>query len=361
MKYIRFLDKNNLSPNIYIMSSICIITIFIIFIFFSYKLKSFPLNFNTLLVSTSLSILIGYQLIMIDYLSSNIKKTFVKLKPLFEDNRFFDYLEEKMKKSTIYYSIILLIIIPFILLEFIRYFRWKSSIGRQPSYFIFFEPSNYWAILFDIINHMIGYLMLFLLAIIVWRIIILIIIIKSFNNYTSFNVDIFHVDEMAGLRPLRDFILIVIINYFLIITLAIFSYISPVDIISYETIFLIFLLFLGIVLFIIALKTIIQQINRGLESQVIKINEEYKQIYNKLINIPHDESYEFTKNELETLSYFLEILEKEKKKIKGKSYRKLTVNTITTFISSFLIPLITLIEKLIGKDKLINMISNLFM
>jgi hypothetical protein len=245
---------------------------------FTTKVKSFPLDFHTFLETSSLSILIGYQLAAIQYIFTNIKQTFDKLKPLFKDAQFktySDFLDKKIQKSKMGYIIILLIVIPFVVLEFSRFWRWRISIGPNPLYFSLFEPSNQWALVFDIFNHIITYLALFLLAIIVWRVINLIEILNALDSDTSISGDIFHVDEMGGLRPLRNFILIVVSNYFIIITLAIISYISPAALISYEMVFLIILLLLGVILFVITLKTVRNLISRGLKQELGKINDEY--------------------------------------------------------------------------------------
>jgi hypothetical protein len=239
-----------------------------------------------------------------------------------------------------------LIVISFILLELIEFLRWKFYSGPSPLHFSLFEPSNQWALAFDIFNHIITYLALFLLAIIVWRVINLIEIVNALNSNTSIKVDIFHVDEMGGLRPLRNFILITVCNYFIIITLAILAYIGPRALISYETVFLIILLLLGVILFVITLKTIRNLISRGLEQELGKINDEYKKAYKKSITIISDKEAEFNRDELEELSYILDMLEKERTKIKQLGRRRYEFSTIITFICSFLLPTITLIEKI---------------
>ncbi len=234
------------------------------------------------------------------------------------------------------------------LLEFSRFWRWRISIGPTPTHFYLFVPSNQWALALDIYNHIIGYLVLFLLAIIVWRVINLIEIVNVLDSNTSISVDIFHVDEMGGLRPLRNFILIVVSNYFIILTLAIISYISPADLISYEMVFLIILLLLGVILFVITLKTIRNLITRGLKQELGEINAEYKKAYNKSITIISDKKPESYRDELKALSLILDILEKERTKIKQLGRRRYEFSTILTFICSFLLPIITLIEKIRG-------------
>ncbi|NAS89806.1 hypothetical protein C4E24_08780, partial [ANME-1 cluster archaeon AG-394-G21] len=279
----------------------------------------------------------------------NINQTFDKLKPLFNDDLFQTYsddLDKKLRKSVVCYFVILLVILPFISLELIGFLSWKNSIGPIPPYFSLFEPSNPWALAFDIFNHIITYLALFLLAIIVRRVINLIEIVNALGSNTSISVDIFHVDDMGGLRPLLIFILITVCNYFIIITLAILAYIGPRALISYETVFLIILLLLGVILFVITLKTIRNMITRGLKQELGKINDEYKKAYKKSITIISDKKLESYRDELKALSLILDILEKERMKIKQLGRRRYEFSTIITFICSFLLPTITLIEKM---------------
>jgi len=163
----RWIEKlfNKLAKH-YLISSLTIsITIFSTFMFFTTKVIFLPLDFHTFLETSSLSILIGYQLAGIKYLFSHIKPTFDKLKPLFKDDQvqhYFEYLGKKLQKSVMCYIVIILIVIPYVLLEFIKFWRWKISIGPIPLYFSLFEPFNHWAIALDIFNHIIEYLMLFL-------------------------------------------------------------------------------------------------------------------------------------------------------------------------------------------------------
>ncbi len=215
---------SKLSSNYLIFSLIMSIAIFSIFMLFTTKVKSFPLDFDTFLEASSLSILIGYQFAVTRYLFSNVRSIFAELMPLFKENRFrtyFNSLDNKMQISGIYYHVIILTVIPFVLIEIIRFWKWKTShVGPIPLYFSLFEPSNRWAILLDIMNHIFGYLALFMLAIFVGIIINLIIVINELNSNPSINIDIFHFDEMGGLRPLRNFVIITVTNYFIILALV---------------------------------------------------------------------------------------------------------------------------------------------
>ena len=78
----------------------------------------------------------------------------------------------------------------------------------------------------------------------------------------------------------------------------------------------------------------------------LDIYAEYKKNYNKSITIISDNEPEFNRDELKELSLILDILEKERTKIKQLGRRRYEFSTIITFICSFLLPTITLIEKM---------------
>jgi hypothetical protein len=67
---------------------------------------------------------------------------------------------------------------------------------------------------------------------------------------------------------------------------------------------------------------------------------------NQAIAIISDKEPEFNRKELEELSCILDFLENERTKIKQLGRRRYDFSTVITFICSFLLPTITLIEKI---------------
>jgi len=334
--------------------------IFLIFLFFTTKVKCFPFDFPSLLVSAALSILIGYQYAIKESFLSRVSLTFEKISHLFQNNEYQEFsqcVEGKFHKSWLYYLTIIAVIAPFMIIELTKVWKWKWSNGPMPPYFYLFEPTL-WSLLLDVISHIVGYLMLALLAVIIWIMIELTFIVNELKEKYVVNIDVFNVDETGGLQPLRSFVQSILSNYFIIITLAILSYISPTAtilfyvsptaIITYEIIILILMLLIGIILFLITQETIRNLIDKGVNSEYEKINKKYKEIYDKVNNISFNKRTNDIEKELQELWMIINILENEKIKINLVRDKRYDLKTMITFISTVLVPIITLIMEIIS-------------
>lgn len=335
-------------------------TIFLIFLFFTTKVKCFPFDFPSLLVSAVLSILIGYQYAIKKSFLSRVSLIFEKISHLFQNNqyqKFSQCMGEKFHKSWLYYLTIIAVVAPFMIIELIKIWKWKWSNGPTPPYFYLFEPTL-WSLLLDIISHIFGYLMLALLAVIIWIMIELTFIVNELKEKYEVNIDIFNVDETGGLQPLRSFIQSMLSTYFIIITLAILSnvsptatilfYISPTAIITYEIIILVLMLLIGIILFLITQITIRNLIDKGVNSEFEKINKKYKEIYDKIYEISFNKRTNDKEKELHELCMIINILEKEEIKINLVKNKRHDIKTIIIFITTVLVPIISLIKEIIS-------------
>lgn len=333
---------NKISLNYRISCLFITIFIFSIYIFFSTKLLYLPLDFITLSEISIISVLIGSQFFGIKYFSYEIKSKLLGLKPNFKEDQhqiYLDYLDEKFQKSKKYFLVLILIVFPFILFEILRFEESVSS-GSLPLYYSYFEPSNNWAILFDVFNIIIRYLNLFLFAKIVWIMINLNIIVYELDKNPYINIDIFNID-LAGLNSMRGFIVLFITYFFIIISLLMSFNVSPKEFLSYETVFPYIVAFLGIILFISTKKTIKNLVNKHFKIELSKINEENKKIHNKIVSISTDK---LNKDDLEKLSISLDLLEREEIKIKQMLHKRFDFNELGKFISSFLIATATFIK-----------------
>lgn len=328
---------NKISLNYRISCLFITIFIFSIYIFFSTKLLFLHFDFITLFVISGISILIGFQFFGIKYFSYEIKSKLLGLKPNFKEDHhsiYLEFLEEKFQKSKKYYLVLLLIVFPFILI---------TILGLLSGSLLFsdVESSNNWAIPFDIFNTTIYFLSLFLFAKIVWIMINLNIVVHELNENPYINIDIFNID-LTGLNSMRGIIMRFITYYFIITTLLMFSYgFSPYIILSYESVFLYIVTFLGIILFISTKKTIKNLVNKHLKIELNRINEENKKIHNNILSISTDK---FNKEGLEKLSISLDLLEREEIKIKQLLHKKFNFIELGKFISSFLIATATFIK-----------------
>jgi len=336
----------------YILYSLGItLSIFFLYLLLSAKVRFLFLTSYNLLSLSATSILMGYQFALITYFFSNVKETFDRIASLFKEDGFLSLKKEMgtwLGNKGILNRTILLVIMPFILLEVIRFWQWKYSEGEIPLYFSLFDPSSHWAFLLDVINHILAYLMYLMLAIIVWLVLGLTNIIASLKKHPLLKIDVFHADGMGGMKPLQSFMLMVVSNYFIIIALAIITFISPRSIVSYETLFLLFLRFLGVHLFFITMSTTKTLMDRAVGVELDRIDDRYRMNYERLLEMTSLEKYEWQEEELEKLQLAMEFLEKEENRIRQIHEKHSSKKTISTFIGTFLIPAITLAEDLTG-------------
>jgi len=320
---------------------------YLIYLFFSTKVVFLPWEkFHNLEVA-ALSILIAFQLAGIQYILNYMKETFreLKLYPKIgvSSDDLFVKLKHRFSSSYWYYLLVAAVIVPFIIIEVL------DILGGGVTFYIV-EPTV-WSFLLDIYNNVIGYLMLFLLAIILWIIFNIAWMINEIGNdpYRGLiKIDILSVDQIGGLKPLRNLILKTLTFYFVCITLAIMSYISPFNILSYESYFLIILLIVGVGFFIMGVGTIRKLLKGRIEDEINKINERYQRHHQRLMDIDLEGNYKDIGEELNLVSTILETLYNERERIL-QFYRNaigFDLITIIKFVSSFILPLVTFLQKL---------------
>lgn len=317
--------------------------IYLIFWFFSTKVIFFPWEFYHSFAASTQGILIAFQLGGIQYILNNMKKTFKELCSYPENKENIDSLYVKLKyrfsRSHWYYVIVAIIIAPFII----------NLISNLSVTFYVVEPTI-WSFLLDVYNYAIGYLMYFLLAVFLWIIINIILTLGEMRNDPCkhlIKIDIFNIDKVGGLKPLRDLILKILTFYFICITLAIISYISPFSILSYESIFLIILLLVGVAFFFIGVNTIRKLLKGRIEDEINKINERYQLEHQKLIKLVSEGNYKG--EELNLVSTALQTLYVERDRMLQLygSARGYDLKTIVQFLSSFILSLVAFAEKLL--------------
>ena len=317
-----------------IVSLASVALIFLIFMFFSGKVTFFPWEFYHILEASTLSVLIGFQLAGIRYLLDNMKKTFRKITSNTGTNidKMYIDLSCRFAASKLYYLIISLVIVPFVVIEFMQ-----ISGGQATFYTV--EPTK-WSFFLDIYNNFTGYLMLLLLAILLWIIFNIILYLNEMGKepYKDIiKIDIFNIDKMGGLKPVSDFNLKVLIIYFVCVTLAILSYINPFSIFSYESFFLIILLLIGVIFFLIGLGTIRNLLRGRIEEKINIINARYEKQEHRLMELVNDKNCNDRGEELKLVSTMLDTLHTERERMmqlysESKGYDLMTV---VQFISSF--------------------------
>lgn len=349
-----------LAANYWLTSFLLSGVIFLTFSFLVFKIESFNYDFASLIITGAMSILIGYEYATIKYFFSNIHPIFRKLAPLFPDRQyqvFLKYLEKKLHRSWQFYLIIIVVILPFIVLELISILKYKFFNGPTLPYFYLFDYTL-WSLLLDIINHIIGYSLLFLLAVIVWIMIELAIILNEICKKYSISINVFDIHEIGGLKPLRNFVLSIVSRYFITLTLVIISYESLIEsmfsnvilrhkaIIPCEIIILSLMIFIGIIIFLKVQKLISHLIDKDVNFELNKIYRKYEEIYSKVSEISSNIKNDENIRELQNLRITVDLFEKKEMKIKAIIGKKFDPKAIIVFIVTSLPSVITLIKEI---------------
>ncbi len=320
--------------------------IYLIFWFFSTKVVLFPWEFYHSFIATTLGILIAFQLSGIQYLLNTMEKTFRELNSCPKNKTHVDNLYVKLKyrfsRSYWYYVIIAAVIAPFVINDLTRILHGGGT-------FYAAEPTM-WSFFLDIYNYSVGYFMFFLLAIFLWIILNITLMLNEMRSDSYkylIKIDIFNIDGIGGLGPLRNLVSKVLIFYFICVTLAIISYISPFSIFSFESIFLIILLLVGVAFFLTGVGTIRKLLRGRIEDEISKINERYQLEHQKLMKLVSKGNY--TGEELNLVSTALKTLYVERERMlqlygNAKGY---DLKTVVQFSSSFILSLVAFVEKLL--------------
>jgi hypothetical protein len=315
------------------------ITIYLIYYFFSTKVFWFEWNIYHNFQSLAASILIAYLLGGTQFLLDKMRDTlkYIDILNNSDSNDFYAKLEERFTKSYVNRILLEIFVIgPFIILSW----------GILPYQEL--EPNNKWAMGLDIYGYLLLFFILFLFSEILW---ILINSIWSLNdisispNGLILETDVF--STVLKLKPLRNFLLIFIFIYFLAIALAIITYLGPSNVFPYEIVFFAALLLAGVALFFIGLEAIQGIIDRQVENELDILNKkrvELRELFMSAISRgkPLDKN-----DEMNNISVALAFVQKEKTDLMEFNKRAYDITSISIFIVSFLIPLVTLVKELV--------------
>ncbi len=333
----------------YPFASVIIAFIFLlIYVIFSLKVSIFRIEDNYVEIAP-MCVLIAYQLAGIQYLLNNIRKTLSELKPseserICIDNPYSRF-EQRLTGSYWYYATVVIILVPFILID-IRDFLWGHPLFTE------FEPTI-WSSALDVYNYMFSYLNNLLFSISLWIIVNIAWMLNELGegaNILLVKMDVLNADKIGGLRRLKDSIIKIIIYYFLSIALMIASYVTPSQFIRSESMVYMLFLLAGILLFFVCFESIRDILSGRISIYMDDINTKYETINKMLLSKISRGNYN-DKDKIEFLSTSLEILNHERDRL-------LQINTgyefttLGTFISSLLIPVLTLYEKVSGFIKI---------
>jgi hypothetical protein len=286
--------------------------------------------------------LIAIELAGIQYILNKTRDIFTDLDGIYywPKSGFYERFKVRFSQSFWRYVAIATMILISLLIEF-------SYILGGYTLFIYEWENTYWSLAYDIYYHAINYLTYILLTIILWINSIIILVLNEVTNkpiQPKLKISVYSINREFG--PLRNLILKISAIYFTCISLAGIASLNLTNIFSIEVFFFIFLLILGIIFFYDVISDMGTLIGSGIDFEQKEINDRCQEQLQKIIKIASKENYAENKEEINSINIMLEILHREKDKISMLDRKGYSLTTIGAFISTTILPILTLIEKI---------------
>lgn len=329
-----------------------ILSIYIVFSIISPSFFNifFPFDRYHFIQVFSLSMLISMEIAGVPYLINSTLRSINILEKLcdFDLYKIFERLTSGRVLRLVVY---LAIVMPFLMIDLYEgnLFGFYATQGRIID------------LILDIYNDFIIYISLFLLADIVWILInisALFWIIRRYPYEISSRYNVFNL--YLKLKPINYFILEVLTFFFMIVTLAILSYITPFISIStqfpYQWIILvIILLIMSLLFFINGLISVRRILDICVESEIDEIDNKRQDLLKDLLNMATDGDFNKRKDEIDNINSMIEVLHTQEERIMENYDKSFSISryimAMGTFITTGLIPLITLWSELMHLSK----------
>ena len=340
--------------NYLLVSYLLFILLFAIYYIFNWQVRDFHwliqtpnyFGYEMRYITQSLiqSILVPYLMAGLIYLSGKTRDTFRYVDLLHDGSKdyYFERIQARVTGYRGYHLLMLLsVLIPFIFMSWGQ--RSYHGLGNQ-----YWTWEDYcWAWGLDIYSYLLSFLILVLLTELLW---LMANIVWSINeigciaDIFSRSVDVFGIG--MKLKPLKNFFLIFIVYYFVAIAMIIYTYLSPYEPISIEPIYYMVLLALGAILFVAGLEAIQRIINCRVEIELDRLNIKHAEQHKRLMDMVLNEGSDSRANNMDSISSVLEIIRNERESLLLTKRRAYDLASVSLFISSFLIPLLTMLDML---------------
>jgi len=329
-------------------SLIIFICCYLIYIFLSMLVESFPdyhdwdANIKRKILITSL--LVAYGMAGVKYFTDNVRGVFKMMEPAPGCQKKIAalnvQLEDRFTKSKRFYIILFLVISPFYGIDLMR--------GEVRSYLLteyrLTGSLSIDSITLDIFNNIAALLILYTMAMILWIIFNTrwaLSDLESGSHGHIIEIDLFNVDDVGGLKPIRNLILKLVVYQFIAVSLAIINFVDPDKIMYHEILFLV-LVFIITVCFFVSGWFVIQELLEGERGRNINsINELYRQQNHRVQDIIAGEEYWDNQEKLDRILTSMNFLKDERDRVKEASKHAYNFKSIFIFISSSLVPFIT--------------------
>lgn len=296
-----------------------------------------------------MSALVGYEMAGIKYLLTETRKAFSQIRPgeenyLVSIKSAYSILERRLTKAHWYYAaVIVLIVAPMLVLDS------QELASGHASTFYWWEETIPSALL-DVYSYFITYLIIMLLAIILWIMVNVLVLIYQMGKgkyLIGLKFSPFSADQIGGLGPLKNLILKVITFYFVCITLIAFSYVGPSSLMSCPSAFYLILLIIGGLFFAVCSLSLQKALGRKIGEELETISALYEKKSKKIMRM-YTEEEDYNREDIAKLSTEMDALLKCRESLLKIGWKVFDTEAIAIFLGSFLLPNITLLQRFPG-------------
>jgi hypothetical protein len=201
--------------------------------------------------------------------------------------------------------------------------------------------------LLDAYNYLVTYLIIMLLAIILWVMVNVSFLIYQMGkgqHLLGLKFNPFSADQIGGLGSLKNLILKFITFYFVCITLMVLSYVGPSSLMSHPSIFYLVLLIIGVLFFAVCSLSFQRILKRKICEELDVISDLYEKKSKKIIKI-YTEETEYNKEDIAKLSTDIDALLKCREILLKIGWKAFDLKTIAVFIGALLLTNIALSQR----------------
>jgi len=204
-------------------------------------------------------------------------------------------------------------------------------------------------LIIDIFEYILFFLFIYYLMDILWiiyNISRIVNMIASIQVSELIKIDLFNEDKIGGLGWIRDFIKQIIAYYSAGITIALLCYIDPA--LKYNIIFLLTLLFGGVIALVFVLESLQKIFRRRMKKELDDINKKYRCQY-EVLNRNLSKANPAEEKEMQSAMKFIDVLHKEREereRILEENKNSYSFTALFIAFTSIIFPLIALFEKL---------------
>lgn len=316
--------------------------LYILYLFFAINIQFVRDNMNLQVHFLILEpfILIFYLLAGIQHYMDEMRCSFRELQTYTYSDKVPDHLcqfaEKRFKSARSFYILLVLNLIIFLIITV-----------PQEDFFYRIEPTI-WSAAVDIMTLLITALIIYLFTTILWLIIICIWALDKMEKDFSeglIKLHIYSSDKMGGLKPIRNFILSLVVYQFGAVALGISNFITPGGIFWKEIAYFLALFLFGAALFFKGWYVINNMLESERARRITAINRMQERQIQRMNEILSSEGLDEDMSKLDKAAKSIEILQKEGERTMNAGRTAFDFKAVIAFISGSLLPILALYEK----------------